>query len=140
MAEENTADSGGVQSQVAGGGGLTVSDEVKENFPNLIKMIEVSESMNLEEKQYWVDVLPVMTEEQIQNLKNILMNEKSQMEAANQSYEEGVKKDVSQFNLAFNEEKYKEKRAMWKRMEKEHESKEDEAEKALLAEIESMQI
>ncbi len=117
---------------------LIVPDEVKEKFANLLALIQKSESMNAEERQYWVDVLPIMTKEQIENLKGILDNEKKQIEEAEHEYSEGVKKDATHFKLAFDETKYKEKKRILKESEKMHEDKEGSAEDALLADLEGL--
>lgn len=65
---------------------VTVPDELKKKFPKLISLILVSESMNDEERQYWVNILPVMTPEQRENLEQILQNEKDQLAAIDQKY------------------------------------------------------
>jgi hypothetical protein len=74
------------------GSSLSIPDEVKQQFPELIDLITKSESMNDEERQYWVNILPIMTPDQIQNLKDILTNERSQLAAIDQKYE----KEISQ--------------------------------------------
>lgn len=119
---------------------LNIPDDVQQNFGELVEMIKASQSMDDEERQYWVDALPIMTEEQIQNLRNILTNERQQIEAVNNDYEEGVKEDTRQFNLEFDAAKYQEKKQMWKKMEAEQEAKEEQSEADLLKEIESMEI
>ena len=56
---------------------LVIPDETKKKFPDLIKLILASESMNDEERQYWVNILPVMTPDQISSLRDILETERS---------------------------------------------------------------
>ena len=58
---------------------LSIPEDVSAKFPEIIEMIKRSKSMNNEEGQYWVDVLPIMSEDQIQNLRNILLNEKNKL-------------------------------------------------------------
>ena len=53
---------------------LTISEDLPQKFPELIKGIKASQSMNQEERQYWIEVLPMMSDEQYENLKNILDN------------------------------------------------------------------
>ena len=117
---------------------LIVPEEVSKKFPDLLAMIKKSESMNAEERQYWVDVLPIMTEEQIANLRSILENEKKQIEEAEKEYKQGVKEDIKHFQLDFDEVKYKEKKRILKESENMNEAKEQEAEEALLAELENI--
>lgn len=143
MSDENqmtgsvvTDDSSGVVT----GSSLVVTDDVAERFGELVEMIKKSDSMNGEERQYWVDVLPVMTEEQTENLRHILKSEREQIEAVNSDYDEGVKEDVKMFNLQFDSAKYNEKKKVWRAMEKKHELEEKAHEEALLKEIENMQI
>ncbi len=55
-------------------------------------MILRSESMNDEERQYWVDILSVMTPDQTSQLRTILVNERDQLAAIDAKYA----KDVAQ--------------------------------------------
>jgi hypothetical protein len=48
--------------------------------------------MNDEERQYWVNILPVMTPEQIQNLKDILSNEREQLAAIDRKYAKEIER------------------------------------------------
>lgn len=61
-----------------------VPDLIREQFPSLIKMIYETESMNAEEREYWLQIMPIMTEEQIVKLKDILVKEKTQLAALEQ--------------------------------------------------------
>ncbi len=78
--------------QVAAASAIIIPDEVKAAFPDVIALILTSESMNTEERQYWVNILPVMTPEQIQNLRDILENEKKQLQAIDQKYSQDMDK------------------------------------------------
>jgi len=71
---------------------LQIPDELKQKFPELIELILKSESMNDEERQYWVNILPVMTPEQVQNLKDILTNEREQLAAIDRKYAKEIEK------------------------------------------------
>ncbi len=70
----------------ASGSGLTVPAEIQAKFGELVELIKGSESMNDEERQYWINLLPVMTPEQISNLNDILNNEKTQLAAIDEKY------------------------------------------------------
>lgn len=74
----------------AAGGGLQVPAEVQAKFGELIELIKGSESMNDEERQYWVNILPIMTPEQVQNLREILTNEKQQLAAIDAKYAKDI--------------------------------------------------
>lgn len=65
---------------------FTIPDSVKGKFPDLIDLIARSESMNDGERQYWFDILPVMTPEQLENLRGILTNERDQLAAIDAKY------------------------------------------------------
>ena len=88
-----TGSDGSSQSQPAAkGAGLTVPDDIQKKFPDLLKLIKGSESMNDEERQYWINILPIMTPEQIQNLHDILDNEKKQLAAIDAKYQSEIQK------------------------------------------------
>jgi len=57
-----------------------------EKFHDLVELILASESMNDEERQYWINILPIMTPEQIQNLNQILNQERQQLAVIDQKY------------------------------------------------------
>lgn len=67
-------------------GGLTIPPAAKQDFPELVELIVHSESMNDEERQYWLNILPVMTPEQRKSLEEILLNEKRQLAAIDAKY------------------------------------------------------
>lgn len=117
---------------------LKITDDVRAKFPNLIAMIEKSQSMNNEERQYWIDVLPIMNEGQIDNLKNILDNEKNEIEAAEKEYEDTMQKEAGNAIARFDEIKYLEKKRARQEAEKQHELEEKEHEEDLLKELETI--
>ncbi len=45
---------------------IIVPADVREKFGALVDLILASESMNDDERRYWIDILPVMTQEQIE--------------------------------------------------------------------------
>jgi hypothetical protein len=122
----------------AGTTALNIPDDVRKKFAELIGLIEKSQSMNQEERQYWVDVLPIMSADQIANLKSILDNEKKQMSEADKQYESDMKKEVKTITLEFDEVKYKEKKLMREKAEKMEELEEKKDEDAVLAELAKM--
>ncbi len=69
---------------------VVIPDNVRAQFGELIDLIMKSESMNTEERQYWVNILPVMTPDQIQNLRDILENERKQLAAIDQKYSQDM--------------------------------------------------
>jgi len=62
--------------------------------------------MNDEERQYWVNILPIMTPEQVQNLKDILDNERKQLSAIDQKYAKEIEQvGQTEFTKQVNEER-----------------------------------
>jgi hypothetical protein len=74
----------------SGATGVFVPPATRESHGELIDLILRSESMNDEERQYWVDILPVMTTEQIGQLRTILTNEREQLAAIDAKYAQDV--------------------------------------------------
>ncbi len=70
---------------------FTLLDEIQMQYPELVELVLWSESIDNNEKQYWFDILPSMTNEQIDRLFNILMTERKQLEELNMKYQEEIK-------------------------------------------------
>lgn len=65
----------------AGKPAVVIPDEVKKKYPELIPQILASQSMDDEERNYWFSVLPIMTEDQVAELRDILDTEKKRLAA-----------------------------------------------------------
>ncbi|MBN1494888.1 hypothetical protein JW911_04100 [Candidatus Peregrinibacteria bacterium] len=65
---------------------------VKDHYPALIPLILETESMDDQERDYWFQMLPIMTDEQIDKLKEILLSEKEQLAKLDADYEAELKK------------------------------------------------
>ena len=68
-----------------------ISDEIQANYPELIKLILETESMEDDERQYWFDIMPSMNNEQIQRLYDILHTEKKKLAALEENFVTGIK-------------------------------------------------
>lgn len=68
-----------------------ISDEIQAQFPELIKLILNTESMDDDERQYWFDIMPSMTDSQIDRLFNILDTEKKKLEELETKYQKEIK-------------------------------------------------
>ena len=132
MAEDNTATA--VKNEEA----LDIPEETVKEFPELVEMIKKSHSMDTEERQYWIDVLPIMSEDQVANLRDILDNEKRQIEEANRVYDEGMRTAVKKVKREFDVESYKEKKRALLEAERLHEQEEKEREEATLQELDNL--
>lgn len=68
-----------------------INDEVQANYNELVKLILETESMDEDEKQYWFDIMPSMTDSQIDRLFNILDTEKKKLQALDEKYQKEIK-------------------------------------------------
>jgi len=65
---------------------LIIPEETQEKYPELVEGIKGSKSMDNKERNYWLQVLPVMTEEQVNELRDILSTEKRKLAEIEQKY------------------------------------------------------
>jgi|GEM_PF-454736 len=77
---------------------FTVNDQSKAQYPELIALILVTESMDDEERQYWFDIIPSMTEAQVDRLYDILETEREKLVALEKKYQ-GEIKNLNQKHL-----------------------------------------
>jgi len=66
-------------------------DDIQSQYPELIKLILATESMDDEERQYWFDIMPSMNDSQIDRLFNILETERKKLEELELKYQEEIK-------------------------------------------------
>lgn len=109
-----------------------IPEMVKQKYPELIKLILETESMNDEEREYWFQILPIMTDDQITKFRAILENEKEQLARLDDEYQ----KEISKLNEKHVDEwkQFETEEARRKRLEeeaKEQQSSEEAAEKLL---------
>ena len=105
-----------------------IEDEVQTKYPELIKLILHTESMDDDERQYWFDIMPSMTDSQIDRLYNILETEKQKLEELEIKYQKEIK-SLNEKHLIewqeFQAKKAKEKMAEVKKNEKAEEKDPD---------------
>lgn len=68
-----------------------IQDEMYAEYPELIKLILATESMEDEERQYWFDIMPSMNDSQVDRLFNILETERRKLEELEVKYQEEIK-------------------------------------------------
>ena len=68
-----------------------IDDEILAKYDELVKMILATESMDDDERQYWFDIMPSMTEEQIDRLYNILDTERKKLQELELKYQQEIK-------------------------------------------------
>ena len=111
---------------------------VREKFVDLVKLIYETESMNQEEREYWMQILPIMTEDQIVKFREILVNERDQLQKLDQEYESEMSKINKPAAPAINEAEVKAKMEQIKKAEQSSEAEEKAAEAALLDQLEGL--
>ena len=73
------------------GKSFNISDEMQVKYPELIKLILNTESMDDDERQYWFDIMPSMTDSQIDRLFNILETERKKLDDLEIKYQKEIK-------------------------------------------------
>ena len=68
-----------------------IADETLAEYKELVDLILATESMDDDERQYWFDIMPSMTDEQIDRLYNILDTEKKKLEKLEEKYQDEIK-------------------------------------------------
>jgi len=68
-----------------------IADDIQIKYPELIKLILNTESMDDDERQYWFDIMPSMTDSQIDRLYDILETEKKKLEELEEKYQKEIK-------------------------------------------------
>lgn len=68
-----------------------ISDELQAKFPELIDLIVATESMDDDERQYWFDIMPSMTDAQIDRLYDILETERKKLQELEVKYQKEIK-------------------------------------------------
>lgn len=117
---------------------VIITDDVKAQHPELVDMIMATESMNDEERQYWLDLLPIMNPEQVQNLYDILDNERKKLAEIDSYYSQKVE-DIEKAEEAERMlEARKEKMSELQNAEQANEEAEKAREQELLSELENL--
>jgi len=115
-----------------------IPDVVYKDYPGIINLILETESMNDEERQYWFQILPIMTDDQIQKFKEILVNEKEQLSKLDQEYETELKSLNDKHMIEWKEFETKEKRRKLQEAEAAEEEKEAAKQEELLKQLEDL--
>lgn len=113
-----------------------IPEPIRKKYPTLEALILETESMTVEEREYWFQIMPIMTDEQIQKLLTILVHEKEQLAKLDKEYEAELAKLNEKHLLEWKEEEAKAARVERKKQEVQHEKEEQEAEAKLLQQLE----
>jgi Spy/CpxP family protein refolding chaperone len=71
---------------------FNIPQAVLDKYPDLVEMIKKSESMADEERDYWFQILPIMTDEQVDRLRKILTEESEQLAKLDTQYQDELSK------------------------------------------------
>lgn len=111
---------------------------VREKFSDLIKLIYETESMNTEEREYWLQIMPIMSEEQIKKFRDILVNERDQLSKLDQEYDSEMSRIGQSHTAVLDEAKMKEQMQNIKQAEAKNEKTEAGEEEEILKQMENM--
>ena len=113
-----------------------IPDEFLTNMPDIIILVLNSKSMdNPEEKQSWFTLLPMMNQEQIAKLRDILMREKQKLAEIEQKYEQKKDELKTKYTQKREDMAYTKRMDEIKLQEAEHEKMEDQQADNLLTQI-----
>lgn len=115
-----------------------IPELVKQQYPDLIPLILQTESMNDDERQYWFQILPIMTDEQVKKLRDILVNEKKQLTELDKQYQSELKNINDKHVAEWKAFEAKEKREKLQAAEKKAESVEKTSEEELLKKLQQL--
>lgn len=88
--QTNGANSG--QGQTQAQGDYNIPQVVLDKYPDLVALIKSTESMTRQEREYWFQILPIMTEEQVTRLRMILEEEATQLKSLDAKYQDELQK------------------------------------------------
>lgn len=114
-----------------------IPDEVKQKYPDLVTLILNTESMNDDEKQYWFQILPIMTDDQVKKLYDILQNEKNQLAELDAKYKNQMQTLDNKHQLEQMTKERQEERTKLKTDEQTDKEKEKTLEEDLLKQLDS---
>lgn len=115
-----------------------VPNLVREKFADLVKLIYETESMNTEEREYWMQIMPIMTEDQIVKFREILVNEKNELAKLDKEYEDEMSKINKKHLKEIDESQFKEKMQTIKTAEAQAQTGEKDKEANLLDQLNNL--
>lgn len=111
---------------------------VREKFPDLVKLVFETESMDEDEREYWLQILPIMTDDQINKFREILVNEKEQLEKLDKEYDSEMTKLEQKRSQALNETEIRKRREELHVKEAAEEQQESKTEEDLLNKLKNL--
>lgn len=115
---------------------FSIPEQFMQSMPDLIILILESKSLDKnEEKQSWFNLLPLMNDDQIAKLRDILTREKQKLQEIEQKYSKKKQEMSEQFTKKFEDGSYQKKIASVRSQEQQHREQEHEEADALLSNI-----
>lgn len=111
---------------------------VNEKYPELIPLILETESMDDEEREYWFQILPIMTPEQVEKFRDILISEKEQLAKLDAEYEAELEKINDKHVSEWQDFETKQERAQRMEAESAYEEEESSVEEDLLNKLQNL--
>jgi hypothetical protein len=108
---------------------------VLDKYPDLVELIKKTESMSDDERNYWFQILPIMTAEQVNRLKGILQEEAAQLSKLDDQYQDQLAKLNQKHLEEWNSFQHKQDRAALQKAEAEDQAKEAASEEDLLKQL-----
>jgi len=115
-----------------------IPQAVKDLYPDLIPLILQTESMDDEEREYWFQILPIMTDDQVDKLREILVNEKDQLAKLDAEYEAELEKINEKHLSEWEAFEYEQTRDEIQQKESAHEKEEASLEEDLLNKLDEL--
>ncbi len=67
-----------------------ITQEMVQSNPDIIQLLFQTPSLGFEEKKYWLELLPFMSEEHVERLRGILVTERAKMNSLEEKYQESI--------------------------------------------------
>lgn len=101
--QDPQAGSAAAQSGAAQDDKFNIPAAVLAKYPELVALIKKTESMSDEEREYWFQILPIMTADQVKRLQTILDEEANQLSKLDTQYQDELtklnKKHLEEWNV-----------------------------------------
>ncbi len=120
----------------SGAQGFNIPAVVLEKYGDLVELIKKTESMSDEEREYWFQILPIMTADQVNRLKTILQEEANQLSKLDTQYQDELTKLNKKHLEEWNVFQKKQEREALQAQEASHEAAEAKAEEDVLKKLE----
>lgn len=115
---------------------LQIPEDIAAKHPELVALIQESESMNVQERQYWINILSAMTPPQREQLQGILVNEKRQLAAIDRKYAQEMEQIGMQSSLIRTDQERRKRRETLAQQEEQAAQTEAQRKRDLLERIE----